>query len=265
MLSDLPSTTRRWRAGELSDAAYAGLYFLHWQVELNGTRCAARKSKQTPRPDIPLWLRQWQDADDVSPRLSECLGQYQFLGVIPNVTAALCAWLRNDWPLRLCERIPSPREVLGMQTTGIRPVTIFSEFPRLLQPMLGKPNAYAFMVHDLEHAWKFNHDPELHRGQVGFFLRLQDTVERGLATPYLDDATFADKFDYLMSDMNTHPVHSLQYLRAILIECGLRKEGKPSHAELSVHAYEDITALVAGLGWGVLPKSAVNPRLMPGE
>lgn len=248
MLSELPLTTRRWRAGELSDEAYAGLYFLHWQVELHGDRCAARKSKQTPRPSIPFWLREWREASDVEPLVHDCLATYQFLGVIPGVTQALCAWLRGIWALQLFEGIPTPREVLVLQTKGIRPVTVFSEFPRLLQPVLGKANGYAFMVHDLEHAWKFHHDTALHEGQVSFFTHLQAVIEQGWFAPHLDDTLFAEKFNYLMSDMNTHPAHSRQFLRAVLIECGLRKEGKPLSDSLSNQARQDIDVLMGRIG-----------------
>jgi hypothetical protein len=42
---------------------------------------------------------------------------------------------------------------------------------------------------------------------------------------YFADTEFVKKFHYLMSDMNTHPEHSRQYLRAILIEAELRRAG----------------------------------------
>ena len=62
-------------------------------------------------------------------RLLHYLQRYGFLGVIANVPAALCAWLRESWPLSLFERIPSPEEVLEMQVRGTRPVTILPHFP----------------------------------------------------------------------------------------------------------------------------------------
>ncbi|MCR4331241.1 MAG: hypothetical protein NUV34_00835, partial [Sulfuricaulis sp.] len=48
----------------------------------------------------------------------------------------------------------------------------------------------------------------------------------GVFAPYFDDAEFVTRFHYLMSDMNTHPEHSRQYLRAILIEFYRRCERK---------------------------------------
>lgn len=250
MLAQLPFSTQRWRFGELSDAAYAGLYFLHWQLELHGSRCAARKAKQSPRPDPHQWLAVLQDASarQVGQLLCQWLGNYQFLGVIPNVTEALCAWLRREWDLQLYERIPSPLEVLSMQTEGRRPITVLSEFPRLRQPVLSKPNAYAFMIHDLEHAWKFHHDPQLHQSQIAFFAALHAAIERGLFASRLNDRVFAEKFDYLMSDMNTHPAHSRQYLKAILIERQLKAEGKTPHDQLSPDGFSEIVALLESAG-----------------
>ena len=164
------------------------------------------------------------------------LQRYGFLGVIANVPAALCAWLRKSWPLTLCEHIPAPEEVLEMQVRGTRPVTILSQYPRMLLPVLTKANAYAFMVHDLEHAYKYFNDPNLHRGQKRFFTAIERVLRLGILDGYRRDALFADKLAYLISDMNTHVVHSLQFLRAILIEHHLRRERKPPRAIVSVAA-----------------------------
>lgn len=48
--------------------------------------------------------------------------------------------------------------------------------------------------------------------------------------------------------MNTHPEHSLQYLRAILIECALCREQKPASAALSVAAEREINDVIERLG-----------------
>jgi len=250
VLAELPCTTHRWRAGDFSDAAYAGLYFLHWQLELHGGRCAARKSKNAPKPTPLRWLAQWTAAPgaEIGPSLLEWLGGYQFLGVSANVTAALCAWLRNEWPLRLYTRIPAPLEVLALQARGLRPVTVLADFPRLLRPVLSKTNGYTFMAHDLEHAWKFHHDPDLHRQQRALFSALHSAIARGLFASCLDDARFAEKFDYLISDMNSHPAHSRQYLRAILIERQLRAEDKDTSETLSPSGWQSIAYLLASAG-----------------
>ena len=248
-LARIPELALRWRSGALSDAAYAALYFLIWQIAMHGQRFASRKSKHDPRPDASKWLA---DLDRSTGRELELLlidriERYHFLGVIPNVSVTLSAWLRGAWPLLLTERIPTPEEVLHMQVEGRRPVTIVADYPRLLRPVLKKPNGFAFFVHDLEHAFKFFHDRHLHEGQRKFFELILRAVRQGLFSPYLSDVVFAEKFDYLISDMNTHVIHSLRFLGAILIECVLRREEKAPHETLSQTAEDEIAALLHAL------------------
>ena len=213
-----------WRAGDLSDAAFTGLYFLHWQIDAHGWRFAARRCKHDARPDPAQWLHELAELHGAAREQSLLcyFERYQFLGVIPNVNIALVEWLHGRWPLVLCEHVPLPAEVLDLQVRGLRPVTLICDAVRARRPVLRKPNALAFMTHDLEHACKFFHEPRLHKLQRGLFAVLQAAQQRGVFAAYACDAEFRTRFDYLISDMNTHPVHSLQYLRAILVEFHLR-------------------------------------------
>jgi hypothetical protein len=250
MLQRLPAITRRWRSGEVNDAAYAGIYFLLWQIERHGKRFASRRHKSDPRPDSQAWLADIDALSEkaLSRQLRQWFARYQFLGVIPNVPAALYHWVGGAWPLTLMERIPSPLEVLDMQAAGTRPVTLLSAFPRLLRPVLSKPDAFAFMVHDLEHAYKFLQDGELRDGQIEFFRALQRCVQGRHFETYLADTAFARKFDYLISDMNTHPAHSVQYLQAILIDYHLRREGKQASDPVSPSGWQQIVPLLDAVG-----------------
>ncbi|MDV3241562.1 MAG: hypothetical protein LOY00_07240 [Methylocaldum sp.] len=256
-LARIPELTARWRSGGLSDAAYAALYFFIWQIGMHGPRFASRKVKSDPRPDASSWLADFDRSagSELERVLVDRIERYHFFGLIPNASVALSAWLRGEWPLLLTERIPPPGEVLEMQATGRRPVTVVADYPRLLRPVLKKPNGFAFFVHDLEHAFKFFHDPNVHDGQRKFFGLLRETVRQGLFSPYLGDKVFAEKFDYLISDMNTHVIHSLRFLGAILIECILRREGKAPHETLSSAAGDELAELLQTLSrcWAFSP------------
>jgi len=127
-------------------------------------------------------------------------------------------------------------------------VTAITAYPRMLSPVLDKPDAFEFFLHDLEHAYKFFHSPALYAGQRAFFRALDAALTRGAFLPYLDEAVFAGKFRYLMSDMNTHPEHSRQYLRAILIEFHLRRAGKPPTAALPPAAQPSIDSVMRAVG-----------------
>jgi hypothetical protein len=260
----LPRLAERRRGGALDDAAYAAAYFLVWQIAVHGRRFASRKFKSDARPDPAAWLSELDGSEGEALRASlvRWFERYHFLGVIPNVPAAFLGWLRGQWPLSLTARIPSPEEVLRMQVAGTRPVTVVADYPRALRPVLAKADGFAFLVHDLEHAYKFFHDPRLHRGQRTFFRLLLGTVEAGLFEPYRADPEFARQFDYLISDMNTHPVHSLRYLSAVLIECALRREGRGPKEMLSPRGEAEMAGLLRELGsrWG-FPDAALAALL----
>jgi hypothetical protein len=231
----LTGVAQRWRAGEFDAAVFAALYFLHWQMATHGLAFASRKCRNDPRPVAAEWLTFMAEAkgEGLRKRLLDWLGRYQFRDVIGNVPIALLQWLRGDWPLILRQDIPSPREILRWQARGKRVVTVITDLPRLHAPILNKANAFAFFLHDLEHAYKFFHSPALRDGQREFFAMLEDAIEHGVFAPYFGDAEFTGKFHYLMSDMNTHPEHSRQYLRAILVEFYLRREQKGRKQPLS--------------------------------
>ena len=245
-LKPLQASTARWHSGEINDASYAALYFLHWQAASHGKRFASRLDRRDKRPDPAMWLD--EDAALTSQHdLISFLERYQFLGIINNVPAALAAWLKGEWPLTLCKGIPAPGEVLNMQVAGTRPVTVLSGWPRMLAPVLGKPNAFAFMVHDLEHAWKFFHDADMHRSQREFFRVLAEALEAGRFSEYLRDPVFAEKFDYVSSDMNTHKMHASQFLRAILVDYHVRREGVTSPDDLSKSAQLDVAGIITDM------------------
>ncbi|HYA39448.1 MAG TPA: hypothetical protein VEI74_14365 [Candidatus Methylomirabilis sp.] len=246
LLTRLPGTASRRRAGELDDAVFATLYFFYWQIARHGARFASRKCKRDPRPDIGACLADIAstDGDTLRGLLLAWLDRYQFHGVIANVPVALAQWLRGAWRLALREDIPDPREVLRMQAHGMRPVTVLTAWPRLRQPVLNKPDAFAFFLHDLEHAYKFFHSPALHAGQLAFFAALDRAIDRGEFASYFGDTEFSGKFHYLMSDMNTHPEHSRQYLRAILVEFHRRRERKRTAEALNQTSERAITNLI---------------------
>jgi hypothetical protein len=249
LLIGLPGLAARWRAGEFDAAVFAALYFLHWQIAIHGQAFASRKRKHDPRPDAEDWLAVLaaSPGETRSARLLDWLERYQFRGVIGNVPVALVQWLRGAWPLILREDIPSPRDILRWQARGTRAVTVVTAWPRAREPVLNKSDAFAFFRHDLEHAYKFYHSPALYAGQCAFFARLEAAFERGVFAPYFDDAEFVTRFHYLMSDMNTHPEHSRQYLRAILIEFYRRREEKALTEWLSAAAERAIENVMLSL------------------
>lgn len=234
-LSVIPALAARYRAGDLSPAEYATRYLLLWQVARHGQRVGQRRSRFDDKPDGVAWLVELEALPSYAraARLIEILERYELRHVSVRITTALVGWLRGAWQIELCEKIPSVREVLRLQTGGARPVTVIGEYPRLLSPVLEKPDAFSFLCHDLAHAWQFFHDPVQCLAQQRFAQLLEQAIEHDVFAEYVVDPVFADKFDYLAADMNTHVFHSLQYLRAILLEFYLRAEGQDPRAQIS--------------------------------
>ena len=253
----------RWVAGAIGDAAHAAGYFLLWHIERHGRRFASRlqRDRDTPAPEVWRERLLTAEATALYALLGEWLSHYRYLRIGADIPGALRAWLQDDWPLRLTERIPGPREVLRLQAEGTRPVTLIG-FPRAAQPILHKANGQDFLVHDLAHAWKFLRDPRQYRLQCRFFRWLQRALESGLFDEWLTDAAFAGQMDYLISDMNTHPVHGLKFLHAAAIECLLRREGRGPRERMSDGTRQGLMDTLENLGAiGELPVDAMQALL----
>ena len=250
-LANIALLTQRLQAGTLDAAAYVALYVLHWQVARHGCGIAQRRSRRDAAPNGIAWLDTALTLPSSARNdfLVDIFARYELRGVRQRVGVTLRRWLRGDWRLTLLHSVPSPRAVLRLQADGSRPVTVIATYPRLLQPVLDKTDAYEFVCHDLEHAWQFFHDSARCRAQQRFARRLERAWALGVFDSYLADSVFAEKFLYLAADMNTHVLHSLNYLRAILIEHHLRRDALPPSAPLPAAARAAVeTALALLLG-----------------
>jgi len=246
-LSRLAMLAAMVRAGALDAAGYVALYVLHWQVARYGRGVAQRRSRRDPPADGVEWLSTAIASPARSEFLADLFARYELRGVRRRVGVTLQRWLCGDWRPTLLHAVPAPRTVLRMQAAGSRPVTVIGAYPRLLRPVLDKADAFAFVCHDLEHAWQFFHDPARREAQQRFARRLEHAWTAGAFDACLADPAFAAKFEYLAADMNTHVLHSLQYLRAILIEHHLRRAGLDPRARLPAAARAAVRAALAAL------------------
>lgn len=246
-LSRLAMLAAMVRAGALDAAGYVALYVLHWQVARYGRGVAQRRSRRDPPADGVEWLSTAIASPARSEFLADLFARYELRGVRRRVGVTLQRWLCGDWRPTLLHAVPAPRTVLRMQAAGSRPVTVIGAYPRLLRPVLDKADAFAFVCHDLEHAWQFFHDPARREAQQRFARRLEHAWTAGAFDACLADPAFADKFEHLAADMNTHVLHSLQYLRAILIEHHLRRAGLDPRARLPAAARAAVRAALAAL------------------
>ena len=129
----------------------------------------------------------------------------------------------------LCRRdIPTPLEMLTAQCEGRRYVTLMTAAEDQSRRFGRHDGALEFLLHDLEHAHKYFGDAELARAQRRFFQLLHARLP---LWPAFDDE-FQSSLDYLASDMNSHPLHMLKYLKAIWLNA-FKRSGQ------ALEAYED--------------------------
>ncbi len=179
----------------------AEFVILHCRLQ-HGKKFFSAKTKTSP----PLKLIQSQ---------SEFFEHYNLKGVREDSRMGMLGWLRGDYPLELRLEIPSPMEMLTLQCEGRRVATLLLGEDQQLTPIGRHAGAYEFLLHDLEHAHKFFGGE--FRGQMHFFRLLHQAITAGSFSSFSDDPRFLGELDYLMSDMNSHPVHLLKYLKAIVL------------------------------------------------
>lgn len=182
-----------WKNGQINDAQMAIAFFVYkFSFEYNN-----------PKLDIFL--------ESHSPL--EALNNFQFKKVKGKVLECLKNWLGGYWKLKLVTKILTPLEVLEFQAKGIRPVSMLLDTDK---PILHRKNPLDFFIHDLEHGYMFFHDQKLYTQQTQFFRNVLSSLETPIWDQLLEDQYFREKFNYLVSDMNSHIDHYRAYLNSII-------------------------------------------------
>jgi hypothetical protein len=125
-------------------------------------------------------------------------------------------WCKNPQLMVLRDSLPTPQELLSLQCEGKRVVSLVTDPDQFLLEVNGR-DPLSFLLHDLVHAFEFFEDEEQMRAQINFYRRLQDELlaNRELRDRLEKDSEFAQKFEYLISDMNSHPAHLEAYYQHI--------------------------------------------------
>jgi len=230
---------KQWREKKLSNPELVGLIILTylWQRKGDHFLSSPFKPSLCERSISSVRLKDfsfttiWPEkiwrrlAPDIT--LYELVSQFAFYGIPVSINRALTRWFESAYPLELWTNVPTPEQLLKIQTEGLRGVTVFEDEKYLSQMINPLRDPFEFILHDLEHADRFFLDPNNQRGQMGFFKKLHNFWKHSdLQRMYAEDSTFQHEFDYLMADMNSYSVHMLQYMKAITLGYFLRLEGK---------------------------------------
>nr|BFD60150.1 hypothetical protein CKG001_22570 [Bdellovibrio sp. CKG001]BFD63562.1 hypothetical protein BdHM001_22430 [Bdellovibrio sp. HM001] len=143
-----------------------------------------------------------------------------------SVPQSLMAWQAGRYPLQLCSFVPTPFEVLSLQTQGQRCVSMLQTLNEMQSFVEEGRDVLGFIVHDLIHADHFFADPVKAAAQIHFSQRLAVIFALPKIQEMLkSDEVFKSEFEYLMSDMNSFPLHLLKTLKAVLLGYFKRRDG----------------------------------------
>jgi hypothetical protein len=131
---------------------------------------------------------------------------------------SLCLWYQKKFDLVVVDFIPEPIAVLRMQTQGTRCISLLRKKEEVLKTYDHNRNVQQFLIHDLEHAWQMFSNPELTKKQINLSKKLLTLHESGAMDFLKENNTTKKTLDYVFSDMNTHPEHTLLSIRSLILD-----------------------------------------------
>ncbi|MGE5086161.1 MAG: hypothetical protein ACM3MG_07640 [Bacillota bacterium] len=155
-----------------------------------------------------------------------------------SVQRSLTSWNQGLYPLQLLTSIPTAHDVLSLQAQGRRCVSMLIH-PKEITDFVGEGrDVLGFLIHDLIHADHFFYDRRKAQAQIEFCKKLLIVIKLDFIQEMLDqDEKFKEEFYYLMSDMNSVPLHLLKTLKALLL--GFYKRQAPGGFKAALlHAKE---------------------------
>ncbi|AZZ37247.1 hypothetical protein CIK05_10760 [Bdellovibrio sp. qaytius] len=121
----------------------------------------------------------------------------------------------QKYPITVLDYEPSPRELLQIQCEGRRIITFKNDFSQWPTQKFGKRDPLSFWLHDCIHAEHFFSQPEIYQSQLGFYKFVSDAHAAQCWPDLSANPQFEGDFSYLISDMNSHPLHLFKTLKAI--------------------------------------------------
>ncbi|MFN3604080.1 MAG: hypothetical protein ACK4UJ_05155 [Leptonema sp. (in: bacteria)] len=145
------------------------------------------------------------------------LKSVRFFRIPDSIRITLLNWFLEKWKIQLLEYNPDSYEMLVFLSKGYRIVTIDWECALNGEFVFGVRDAFEHFLHDLDHCYNFYKEDHLCFEQKKFFQTLLNFY------PDVDffiqkDLQFQKQWEYLISDMNSHPEHLKQYTKAIFYD-----------------------------------------------
>ncbi|MEK2646052.1 hypothetical protein [Bdellovibrio sp. BCCA] len=249
----LQSFLQLWRTGSLNDVEMASAYILifaflrrpkdflggvHNELldrDKSQNAVSSEKVLSVLQNSLPASLRDSKSLQRLNSPVSfvEHFCSMSWRSIPLSVQQSLSAWSSGRYPLRLLTTVPTPEEVLEMQAQGLRCISMLIQENEICHFVEEGRDVLGFIVHDLIHADHFFADPVKAQAQIHFCQKLL-VIEKlpEIQKMLSGDITFKGEFHYLMSDMNSVPLHLLKTLKAILLGYFKRRENAAMNAPL---------------------------------
>ncbi|MCC2680378.1 MAG: hypothetical protein K0R29_2954 [Pseudobdellovibrio sp.] len=177
-----------------------------------------------------------------SMNLFDFLNAHRIKALPESCFRSLCYIRTGRYPLRLSSGVVSPFELLQIQFRGERIVSMDEDFSAWPERLYSGRDYLCFVIHDLIHADHFFYEPQHRDRQLGFYKFVNSFINdeslaallNGSSSSFsssaadanggaeLDSekptAAFREGFEYIISDMNSHPLHLFQTLHSLLFK-----------------------------------------------
>lgn len=124
----------------------------------------------------------------------------------------------SNYSVKILNYVPTPYELLNVQTNGYRVISFNEDHKMWPIEFYGERDFLSFILHDLIHADHFLNNEFYKKGQLGFYKIVQSIWHNNSLQTMMLSCEFKMGFEYIISDMNAHPMHLVKTLKALLFE-----------------------------------------------
>jgi hypothetical protein len=148
--------------------------------------------------------------------LFEVMNQVYIKAIPESALRSLTFLTDQTYPLQIIQHVPTPKELLQFQLSQKRVISFNEDFSSWSTTLYHGRDFLSFIIHDLIHADHFFATDRHRAGQLGFYRCIEMILESYELTELLKFSSFEEAFEYIISDMNSHPVHLFKTLQARL-------------------------------------------------
>ncbi|MGZ3692156.1 MAG: hypothetical protein ACXVAX_11680 [Pseudobdellovibrio sp.] len=148
----------------------------------------------------------------------EFINNYKVKALPEACFRSLCYMVDNRYPLKMTQGEVTPFELLKIQLNGERVVALNEDYETWPHTLYANRDFLGFILHDLIHADHFFREPKHRNGQIGFYHFIRNFSETSSLQSLLEAHEFRSGFEYIISDMNSHPLHLFQTLHSLLFK-----------------------------------------------